>query len=57
VRQGARLEALQVSLYKKITFASEPSEAGSVWGDRGLQGRVGLDRVEFVEAAPEPPRS
>ncbi|MCM2333775.1 MAG: DUF4230 domain-containing protein [Anaeromyxobacteraceae bacterium] len=33
VRQVARLEALQVSLYKKITFAPEPSEAGTVWGD------------------------
>lgn len=33
VRQVARLEALQVSLYKKITFAPEPTEAGSVWGD------------------------
>jgi hypothetical protein len=29
----ARLEALQVSLYKKITFAPEPTPAGSVWGD------------------------
>jgi len=33
VRQVARLEALQVSLYKKIAFAPEPVEAGSVWGD------------------------
>lgn len=33
VRQVARLEALQVSLYKKIAFAPEPAEAGSVWGD------------------------
>jgi uncharacterized protein DUF4230 len=33
VRQVARLEALQVSLYKKITFAPEPTEADSVWGD------------------------
>lgn len=33
VRQVARLEALQVSLYKKVTFAPEPTEAGSVWGD------------------------
>ena len=33
VRQVARLEALQVSLYKKISFAPEPTEAGSVWGD------------------------
>jgi len=33
VRQVARLETLQVSLYKKITFAPEPVEAGSLWGD------------------------
>jgi hypothetical protein len=33
VRQVARLEALQVSLYKKVTFAPEPHEAASVWGD------------------------
>lgn len=33
VRQVARLEALQVSLYRKIAFAPEPVEAGSVWGD------------------------
>jgi hypothetical protein len=33
VRQVARLEALQVSLYKKIAFAPEPVEAGSFWGD------------------------
>lgn len=33
VRQVARLEALQVSLYKKITFTPEPTEAASVWGD------------------------
>ncbi|MBL0277196.1 MAG: DUF4230 domain-containing protein [Anaeromyxobacter sp.] len=32
VRQVARLEVLQVSLYRKITFAPEPVEAGSVWG-------------------------
>lgn len=33
VRQVARLEALQVTLYKKIAFAPEPVEAGSIWGD------------------------
>ena len=33
VREVARLEALQVSLYKKVSFAPEPTEAGSVWGD------------------------
>jgi hypothetical protein len=33
VRQVARLETLQVSLYKKVSFAPEPLEAGSFWGD------------------------
>jgi hypothetical protein len=33
VRQVARLETLEVSLYKKITFAPEPVEAASIWGD------------------------
>ncbi len=33
VREVAELETLHVSLYKKVTFAPEPSEADSVWGD------------------------
>jgi hypothetical protein len=33
VREVARLEALEVALYKKVTFAPEPVEAGSFWGD------------------------
>lgn len=33
IRQVARLEALEVSLYKKVTFAPEPQPAGSIWGD------------------------
>ena len=33
IRQVARLEALQVSLYKKVTFAPEPSPADSIWGE------------------------
>jgi hypothetical protein len=33
VREVARLEALDVTLYKKVTFAPEPTEAGSLWGD------------------------
>jgi hypothetical protein len=33
IREVARLETLQVSLYKKITFAPEPIEADSIWGD------------------------
>lgn len=33
VREVAQLETLHVSLYKKVTFAPEPSEADSIWGD------------------------
>jgi hypothetical protein len=33
IREVARLEALEVSLYKKVSFAPEPSPAGSLWGD------------------------
>jgi hypothetical protein len=33
VREVARLEALSVSLYKKVTFAPEPSPADTFWGD------------------------
>lgn len=33
VREVARLETLEVSLYKKITYAPEPVPAGSFWGD------------------------
>lgn len=33
IREVARLEALDVRLYKKVTFAPEPREAGSFWGD------------------------
>jgi hypothetical protein len=33
VREVARLEALQVSLYRKVQFAPEPAPADSVWGD------------------------
>jgi hypothetical protein len=29
----ARLEALDVTLYKKVTFAPEPTPADSFWGD------------------------
>lgn len=35
IREVARLEALQVSLYKKVSFAPDPTEAGSFWGDVG----------------------
>jgi Protein of unknown function (DUF4230) len=33
VREVARLEALDVTLYRKVSFAPEPVEAGSLWGD------------------------
>jgi hypothetical protein len=55
VRQVARLEALQVSLYKKVTFAPEPTEAGSVWGDlagwlRHVVARPQGKAIVFAEA-------
>jgi hypothetical protein len=33
IREVARLETLDVALYKKVTFAPEPSAADSLWGD------------------------
>ncbi len=33
VREVARLQTLDVSLYKKVFFAPDPRETGSVWGD------------------------
>jgi hypothetical protein len=33
IREVARLEALDVALYKKVAFSPEPVEAGSLWGD------------------------
>lgn len=33
IREIARLETLEVTLYKKVSFAPEPSAADSVWGD------------------------
>ncbi len=33
IREIARLETLEVNLYKKVTFAPEPAAADSVWGD------------------------
>ncbi len=33
IREVARLETLEVSLYKKVSFAPEPSPADSLWGD------------------------
>jgi hypothetical protein len=33
VREMARLETLEVRLWKKVSFAPEPEPAGSFWGD------------------------
>ena len=33
IREVARLETLQVRLYKRVSFAPEPTPAASVWGD------------------------
>jgi hypothetical protein len=33
IREIARLETLDVRLWKKVTFAPDPVEAGSLWGD------------------------
>jgi hypothetical protein len=33
IREVARLETLDVALYKKVTFAPEPAPADSLWGD------------------------
>ena len=33
IREVARLETLQVRLYKRVSFAPEPTPAGTVWGD------------------------
>ena len=32
IRESARLETLDVTLYKKITFAPDPQPADSIWG-------------------------
>ncbi len=46
VRETARLETLQVAVYRKISFAPEPVPAGSFWGDL----------VEWARQAVRPPR-
>jgi hypothetical protein len=33
IREVARLETLEVSLYKKVSFSPEPAPADSLWGD------------------------
>ena len=35
IREVARLETLDVTVYKKVTFAPEPAEAESFWADVG----------------------
>ncbi len=35
IREVARLETLEVAVYKKVSFAPEPSAADSLWGDVG----------------------
>ena len=44
VRQVARLEALEVRLYKKISYAPEPQLADSIWGDLAGWARHALAR-------------
>lgn len=33
IREVARLETLEVRLYKRVSFSPEPEPAGTVWGD------------------------
>lgn len=33
IREVARLEALEITLYKKVSFSPQPTPADSVWGD------------------------
>lgn len=33
IREVARLETLEVRLYKRVAFAPEPTPAGTLWGD------------------------
>jgi hypothetical protein len=33
IREVARLETLDVALYKKVSFSPDPTEADSLWGD------------------------
>ena len=46
VREAARLETLQATVYRKISFAPEPVPAGSLWGDL----------VAWVRETVRPPR-
>jgi len=42
IREVARLETLDVSLYKKVSYAPEPVPAGSLWGDVAAWARQAL---------------
>ncbi len=44
LKQVARLETLEVRLYKKVTFAPEPQPADSIWGDLAGWARHALAR-------------
>ena len=55
IREAARLETLDVRLYKKIDFAPEPPAAASVWGDLANWVKQGLHKprgraIVFAEA-------
>jgi hypothetical protein len=55
VREAARLETLDVRLYKKIDFAPEPPAADSVWGDLANWVKLSIHRprgkaIVFAEA-------
>ncbi len=44
IREVARLETLEVTLYKKVSFEPEPRSAGSFWGDVAEWARYTLRR-------------
>jgi hypothetical protein len=46
IREVARLETLEVTLYKKISFAPEPSPGDSLWSDLGHWLQYSLNKPE-----------
>lgn len=44
VREVARLETLELRLYKKLDFAPEPTESGSLWKDVAAWARYSISR-------------
>lgn len=55
IREAARLETLDVTLYKKVSFEPEPTPAGDVWGDLANWARYTLKKprgkaIVFAEA-------